>query len=143
MNKNIGKNTSKNLSSGKLLDKAKQSATDALKSASQGGIQKTAEATCDLIGNKIADKITKIQRTEAQHILEKFSNETANIEHDKRISKERYIYISFYKTNQASKFRTKNRVKVNDDWRGTYNTNSQIKFKTTMLKLSLCDYSDA
>ena len=27
--------------------------------------------------------------------------------------------------------------------RGTYNTNSQIKFKTSMLKSSLCDYSDA
>ena len=44
--------------------------------------------------------------------------------------------------NQLSKFRTKNWVDV-DDLRGTYNTNSQIKFKTSMLKLSLCDYSDA
>ena len=26
---------------------------------------------------------------------------------------------------------------------GIHNTNSQIKFKTTMLKSSLCDYSDA
>ena len=31
----------------------------------------------------------------------------------------------------------------NDESRGTYNFNSQIKFKTTMLKSSLCDYSDA
>ena len=31
----------------------------------------------------------------------------------------------------------------NDETRGTYNVNSQIKFKTTMLKPSLCDYSDA
>ena len=27
--------------------------------------------------------------------------------------------------------------------RGVYNTNSDIRFKTTMLKSSLCDYSDA
>ena len=27
--------------------------------------------------------------------------------------------------------------------RGTYNVNSQIKFKTLMLKSSLCDYNDA
>ena len=27
--------------------------------------------------------------------------------------------------------------------KGVYNVNSQIKFKTTMLKSSLCDYSDA
>ena len=45
--------------------------------------------------------------------------------------------------NQPSKFRTKNWVEINDESRRTYSTNSQIKFKTTMLKSSLCDYSDA
>ena len=45
--------------------------------------------------------------------------------------------------NQQSKFRTRNWVEINDESRGTYNVNSQIKFKTTMLKSSLCDYSDA
>ena len=45
--------------------------------------------------------------------------------------------------NQPSKFRTKNWVELNDESRGTYNTSSLIKFKTTMLKSSLCDYSDA
>ena len=33
-------------------------------------------------------------------------------------------------SNQPSKFRTKNWVEINDDSQGTYNTNSQIKFKT-------------
>ena len=46
-------------------------------------------------------------------------------------------------SNQPSQFRTKNWVEINDGSRGTYNVNSQIKFKTTMLKSSLCDYSDA
>ena len=46
-------------------------------------------------------------------------------------------------SNQPSKFKTKNWVEVNDESRGTYNVNSQIKFKTTMLKSSLCNYSDA
>ena len=46
-------------------------------------------------------------------------------------------------SNQPSKFRTKNWVEINDESRGTYNVNSQIKFKTTMLKSSLCDYSDS
>ena len=46
-------------------------------------------------------------------------------------------------SNQPSKFRTKKWVEINDESRGTYNTNSQIKFKTRMLKSSLCDYSDA
>ena len=46
-------------------------------------------------------------------------------------------------SNQPSKFRTKNWVEINDESRGTYNVNSQIKFKIAMLKSSLCDYSDA
>ena len=44
--------------------------------------------------------------------------------------------------NESSKFRTKNLLELNDHARETYNINSQIKFKTTMLKSSLCDYSD-
>ena len=46
-------------------------------------------------------------------------------------------------SNQPSKFRTRIWVEINDESRGTYNVGSQIKFKTTMLKSSLCDYSDA
>ena len=46
-------------------------------------------------------------------------------------------------SNQPSKFRTRNWVEINEESRGVYNVNSQIKFKTTMLKSSLCDYSDA
>ena len=46
-------------------------------------------------------------------------------------------------SSQPSKLKTKNWVEINDESRETYNVNSQIKFKTTMLKCSLCDYSDA
>ena len=45
-------------------------------------------------------------------------------------------------SNQPSKYRAKNWVEVKDDSHGTNNTNSQIKFKTSMLKSNLCDYSD-
>ena len=44
--------------------------------------------------------------------------------------------------NQPSKFRTEDLVEINNESRGTYNTNSQTKFKTAILKSSLCDYSD-
>ena len=44
---------------------------------------------------------------------------------------------------QPSKLKAKNWVEINDESRGTYNANSQIKFKSTMLKSGLCDYSDA
>ena len=46
-------------------------------------------------------------------------------------------------SNQPPKFRIKNWVEINDESRGTYNVNSQIKFKSTLLKSSLSDYSDA
>ena len=46
-------------------------------------------------------------------------------------------------SNQTSKYRTKNWVEINYQSRGVYNTNSGIRFKTTMLKSSLSDYSDA
>ena len=45
-------------------------------------------------------------------------------------------------SNQPSKFRTRNWVEINDESRGAYNVNSQIKFKTTMLTSSLCEYID-
>ena len=45
--------------------------------------------------------------------------------------------------NQLTKFRTKDWVDINDESRGTYNTNSQIKFKTSMIRSSLWDYNDA
>ena len=46
-------------------------------------------------------------------------------------------------SNQPSKLKTKNWVEVNNESRGVYNANSQIKFKTAMIKFNLCDYSDA
>ena len=67
----------------KLADSAKKSATDPLKIAGKRAIQRTAEATGDLIGNKIADKITG------------YSKKTANEAHSNDVSyeipKERYI----------------------------------------------------
>ena len=46
-------------------------------------------------------------------------------------------------SHQPFKFKTKNWIDINDESRGTYNANSQTKFKTTMLNSSLCNYSDA
>ena len=66
--KNIGTDTTKvdkNLSNKyrqKRLDSAKKYTTDAIKTASKRAVQKTAEATGDLIGNKITYKIKSISR---------------------------------------------------------------------------------
>ena len=89
MGKNIDKNISENLRSKcsqKLLNHAKQFASDALKTASKRAIQKTWETTGDLVGCKIADRITKISKPSPQNNSEKVTNE-----HDKEIPKERYI----------------------------------------------------
>ena len=47
------------------------------------------------------------------------------------------------KSNKPFKFKTKNWVEINDDVRGVYSPNKQIRFKKSMLRSSLCDYSDA
>ena len=59
--KNIGRNLNDKYGQ-KLVDSAKISEIDALKTADERAIQKTAEATGDLVGNKIADKITSISK---------------------------------------------------------------------------------
>ena len=47
----------------KLIDTATKTGIDAAKTASKRVVQKTAEATGYLIGNKIADKITSVGKT--------------------------------------------------------------------------------
>ena len=46
-------------------------------------------------------------------------------------------------SNKPSNFRTRNWVEINDDIKSSYSPNKQIRFKTAMLRSSLCDYSDA
>ena len=67
-----------------LLDHAKQSATDALKTSTNSVIQKTAEATGDLIGNKTANKVTKVSRNSQQNNLDTFTNENDKEKHLKK-----------------------------------------------------------
>ena len=57
--KNVGKSLS-NKYGEKRFDSAKKSATDTIETASKRAIQKTAEATGDLICNKIADQVTSV-----------------------------------------------------------------------------------
>ena len=58
----------------KLLDHAEKSATDALTTSSKRVIQKTAEATGDLISNKTANKITKLSKNSQQNNSETVTN---------------------------------------------------------------------
>ena len=56
---------------------------------------------------------------------------------------QKIINVPVNKANQPYKFRIKSWIEINDQSRGTYNGNSDMRFKIKMLKSSLCDYSDA
>ena len=84
----LAKNLS-NKHSQKLIDAAKKTATDALKTASKRAIKKTAEATGDLIGNKVADEITSVSKKPIQK-LHNNDHETEDVELT-TTNKKRYI----------------------------------------------------
>ena len=56
---------------------------------------------------------------------------------------EHYKISKLLKNSTVSKFMTKKWVKVNALSGGQYCVNKNIKFKTSMLRSDLCDYSDA
>ena len=70
----------------KLVDTAKKSATDAIKTASKRAIQKTDKATGDLVGNKIADKITSVSK--------KSTKKLPTIDEDVELTTHKKRYIS-------------------------------------------------
>ena len=84
--KNMGKHLS-NKYSQKLVDTGKKSSTDAIKTISKRAIQKTAEATGDLIGNKIADKITSVSKKSN----EKLPNDETEVDVERATTKKIYI----------------------------------------------------
>ena len=71
----------------KLVDTAKKSATDAVKTASKRAIQKSAEATGDLIGNNIADNITSVSKKKSNNN----NNNNNNDDVELATCKKRYI----------------------------------------------------
>ena len=67
-----------------LLDSAKKSTANAIKTASKRAVQKTAEATGDLIGKNTADKITSVSIESSKEFHSQNENEL-------EIQKEIYI----------------------------------------------------
>ena len=66
--KNKGKGLS-NKYGQKLLDSTRKSTTDAIKNTSKRTIQKTAEATGDLNGNKIVDLLFQIENLQKNYLI--------------------------------------------------------------------------
>ena len=88
--KTMGKSLSNKYGQNRL-DSAKQSTTDAIKTASKTAIQKAAESTGDFIGNKIADKITSVSKKKSTKELHN-NDETKEDDVEITTHKKRYIY---------------------------------------------------
>ena len=105
----------------KLLDSTKQSTTDAIKTASKREIQKGAEATGGLIGNKIADKITSFSKRKSTQEL----NNNDEAEEDKEITTHKKRYIS-----------QEERQQIIDELRLVPKTNVQVKVNIKNIYIS-------
>ena len=117
---------------------------------------KNSRSNGDLTGDKIADKITRSSKTSPQNKSE--TNEKLLIPGPKTkinmiiiiikiiikiiVEYQKIINLLDETTNQPSKFRTRNWVKINDESKGRYD-NGNMRFKTSMIRSNLCDYSDS
>ena len=86
--KNMGKNLSIKYGQ-KLLDSAKKLTTNSIKNASKRAIQKTAEATGYLIGNKTADKITSGSKKSSTWSQNNEANDESEAPNERCISPEK------------------------------------------------------
>ena len=80
---NVGKYLS-NRYGKKVLDSAKKFTTNAIKTASKRAIQKTTEATGDLIGNKIADKVESVSKKSSSELHSRNDDANSEIEVPKK-----------------------------------------------------------
>ena len=77
------------------LDSAKKSTTDAIKTVSKRVIQKAAEATGDLISNKIADKTTSVSKKKSNNKNNNNNNnndDDDDYDEESTTHKKRYIF---------------------------------------------------
>ena len=111
------------------MDTATKAGINAAKTASKRIVQKTVEAAEDLIGNKIADKIS-VCKTKSKE------------KEDER----QEIYIPLDATSDnVPRFITKKWIDVHDQSGSAedrYKPSKQMRFKTSILRLDLCDYCD-
>ena len=122
-------------------------------------VQNTAEATGDLIRNKIVDKITSLCKTkskekedERQEIyitLEKRQQIIDDLRlfwHHIKMEYQKITYLLDTTSDNVPRFTTKKWVKVHDQSSSAedrYKPSKQIRFKTSLLRSDLCDFRDA
>ena len=139
----------------KLMDTTTKTGIDAAKTASKRVVQKTAEATGDLDGNKIADKIKEKNKEKEDKWQEIYipPEKRQQIVDDLRLFWH-HIKMEYHKitnlldttSDNVPRFITKKWVEVHDQSGSAedrYKPSKQIRFKTSMLRSDLCNYSDA
>ena len=145
----------------KLMDTSTKTGMDAAKTQSKTIVQKTAEATGDLIQNKIADKTTSLGKPKEKEKTKKIEETYIPPEKRQQIIDDLRLFsaqnlIPLYK-NDISKnfldttsddknlprFFTKKWIEVYDQSGENYNINKEIRIKTLMLRADLCDFRDA
>ena len=143
----------------KLMDTATKTGIDAAETASERVVQKTAEATGDLIGNKIADKITSLGKTkskekekEEQEIYippekrQQIIDDLRLFWHCIKMEYQKITKLLGTTLYEASRFITKKWIEVHDQSGSAedrYKPSKQIRFKTSMLRSDLYNFSDA
>ena len=145
------------------MDTATKTGIDAAKTASKREVQKTAKATGDLTGNKIADKITSIGKPKEKEKTKEIEEIYISPEKRQQIIDHLRLFwaqnvtplykngisknCKFYRRNTYDKdlprFVIKKRIGVFDQSGENYEPNKEIRIKTSMLRSDLCDFSDA
>ena len=143
----------------KLVDTATKTGIDAAKAASKRVVQKTAEATGHFIGNKIADKISSLGKKKVKKKKTKDNKSTYPPEKrqqtiDDLMLLRLHIIMEYQKiTNlfsetpeEVHRFITRKWIEVHDQsgkGNNRYLPSKQIRFKTSIRRSDLCDFSDA
>ena len=145
----------------KFRDTKTKTGIDAAKTASKRVVQKTAEATEHLVGNKIADKITLLGKTKSKEKEKEDERQEICVSAEQRqqiiddlrlfryhIKMEYQKIVNLLDTtpDNVPRFITKKWVEVHDQSGSaddSYKLNKQIRFKISVLRSDLCDYSDA
>ena len=143
----------------KLVDTATKTGIDAAKAVSKRVVQKTAEATGHFIGNKIADEITSLGKKIVKKKKTKDNKSTYPPEKRQQtiddlkllrlqiIMEYQKITNLFGETpEEVPRFITRKWIEVHDQsgkGNNRYLPSKQIRFKTSMPRSDLCDFSDA
>ena len=104
----------------------------------------------EFLRNKITDGVTKscddkiVKQEAVKEIMTPLKKRIWNTKETEKsiIKKQHYKISKLLNDSTVSKFVTKKRVRVNDLWSSQHSANKNVRFKASMLRSDLADYSD-